>query len=90
MADLSERLARGNVLLSDGAWGTELGKKGLGGGCPELWNGEHADVVGAVARAYADAGSDIILTNSFEVLELISQPFHEGGNLQIVTQFQQT
>lgn len=54
------------VLVSDGAWGTELAKRGLGAGdCPELWNAERAEAVEAVARGYVAAGSDIILTNTF-------------------------
>jgi 5-methyltetrahydrofolate--homocysteine methyltransferase len=33
--------------------------------CPEEWNVSHAEDVQAVAKAYADAGSDLILTNTF-------------------------
>ena len=64
MPDVREQLSSGVVLLSDGAWGTQLQGKGLSG-CPELWNLDHAEAVGAVAAAYAAAGSDIVLTNSF-------------------------
>jgi len=54
------------VLISDGAWGTELAKQGLeAGDAPELWNAEQPDAVEAVARGYVEAGSDIILTNTF-------------------------
>jgi 5-methyltetrahydrofolate--homocysteine methyltransferase len=61
-----EALGSGNVLLSDGAWGTFLHKRGLAAGeCPELWNLTHEDVVAAIAASYIDAGSDVILTNSF-------------------------
>lgn len=57
--------ARG-VLVSDGAWGTFLAKKGLRPGeCPELWNIEHRESVAEIARSYADAGSDMVSTNSF-------------------------
>jgi 5-methyltetrahydrofolate--homocysteine methyltransferase len=54
------------VLLADGAWGTELMKLGLvQGESPEAWNLNNAAAVLSVARSYVDAGSDLILTNSF-------------------------
>jgi len=53
------------VLISDGAWGTELSKQGLGvGEAPEGWNLEHPELVLAVAEAYVNADPDIILTNT--------------------------
>ena len=53
-------------LLSDGAWGTELVKRGFpAGDAPERLNTEQPDLVSAVAEAYLQAGSDIILTNTF-------------------------
>src|SRR5262245_29044463 len=53
-------------LLSDGAMGTQLQLAGLeSGGCGEAWNVDHPDRILAIQRAYADAGSDIILTNTF-------------------------
>jgi 5-methyltetrahydrofolate--homocysteine methyltransferase len=53
-------------LITDGAWGTELQKLGLASGeMPDTWNLTHPQRVQAVARAYAEAGSDIILTNTF-------------------------
>lgn len=56
----------GGPLLTDGAWGTELQQRGLAPGeCPDLWNLRHPDRVEAVAAAYCDAGSRIILTNTF-------------------------
>lgn len=60
-----ERL-RTDVLVFDGAMGTMLFEAGLNSGaCPELWNVERPDAVQAVHRAYLDAGSDLIETNSF-------------------------
>jgi len=53
-------------LLTDGAWGTELQKLGLEPGeSPDLWNLAHSGRVEAVAAAYVNAGSRIILTNTF-------------------------
>ena len=61
-----KRLCSKGVLVLDGAWGTELVKRGLRSGeCPELWNLSHPDDVRALARAYREAGADIILTNTF-------------------------
>jgi len=53
-------------LLADGAWGTELFKRGFEqGDCPEEWNLTHPDDIKSIAEDYARAGSDIILTNTF-------------------------
>ena len=57
--------ARG-VLLADGATGTNLFKAGLETGYPpELWNVEQANKIIALYQEFVDAGSDMILTNSF-------------------------
>ena len=54
------------LLVSDGAWGTELSKRGLAPGeLPESWNLNRADDVRGVAASYVEAGADIVLTNSF-------------------------
>jgi 5-methyltetrahydrofolate--homocysteine methyltransferase len=56
----------GKLLVSDGAWGTYLFKKGLTtGDCPEEWNLTHNADVLDIAKSYIIAGSDIISTNSF-------------------------
>ena len=53
-------------MVSDGAWGTFLHAKGLKPGeCPELWNIEHSEDVYDIAKSYADAGADMVETNSF-------------------------
>lgn len=62
---LAELLACGPV-LTDGAWGTQLQARGLGvGDFPDLWNLTHPERVAEVAQAYVDAGSQVILTNTF-------------------------
>lgn len=56
----------GGLLITDGAWGTELQARGLPpGAIPDTWNITHPEKVEEVARAYAEAGSQIILTNTF-------------------------
>ena len=65
MNRLHEWLANG-LLITDGAWGTELQARGLPAGTiPDAWNLTHPDQVESVARAYAEAGSQVILTNTF-------------------------
>ncbi len=59
-------LSQKETLILDGAMGTMLFAAGLANGAsPELWNVEHPEKVAAIHQAYVDAGSDIILTNSF-------------------------
>jgi 5-methyltetrahydrofolate--homocysteine methyltransferase len=67
MSDLLSRLlADKPVLIADGAMGTSLFDLGLEtGDCPELWNVDHPDRVVRVHRSFVEAGSDIILTNTF-------------------------
>jgi methionine synthase I (cobalamin-dependent) len=66
MHPLLEPLLSGKPVITDGAWGTELQARGLGlGDFPDAWNLTHPERVGAVAEAYVQAGSRIILTNTF-------------------------
>jgi len=52
--------------LLDGAWGTELERQGLlSGKVPELLNADNPTAIEAIARSYVEAGSEIILTNTF-------------------------
>ncbi len=59
-------IAENTYLLADGAIGTNLFIKGLQAGeMPELWNINNRSEVLSLHRSFIDAGSDIILTNSF-------------------------
>jgi len=61
-----DRLNQGTPLLADGATGTNLFEMGLQtGDSPELWNIDKPDNITALYQSFIDAGSDIILTNSF-------------------------
>lgn len=54
------------ILVLDGAMGTLLQERGLpAGGCPELMNRTAPEVVAGIHREYAEAGADIIVTNTF-------------------------
>ena len=60
-----ERLGK-ELLYFDGGMGTLLQERGLKPGeLPETWNLEHADEVTEIHRQYFEAGSDIVLTNTF-------------------------
>jgi 5-methyltetrahydrofolate--homocysteine methyltransferase len=66
MSHLLDRLAQGQVLLSDGAMGTLLLQRGLKPGqAPEALNLDQPELLAEIAAAYAAAGSDLLHTNSF-------------------------
>lgn len=59
-------LLRHLPVVADGAWGTQLQTLGLPpGACADLWNLERPEAAAQVARAYVQAGSRVILTNTF-------------------------
>jgi len=63
---IADAVKAGRILVSDGAWGTFLQKKGLRPGeCPELWCLEKPDDVLDIAKSYVAEGVDMIETNSF-------------------------
>lgn len=63
---LADLLAERGVLLADGATGTTLFDMGLtSGDSPEFWNDEKPENIEALHQGFVDAGSDIILTNTF-------------------------
>ncbi len=67
MTDIFTRLLNErDWLLADGATGTNLFARGLNhGDAPEGWNLDAPDNVRAHYRDFIDAGSDIVLSNSF-------------------------
>ena len=66
MDRLIELLQSQPYILGDGAMGTMLQAAGLTtGGSPEEWNATHPEVVKGIYQHYADAGSQVITTNSF-------------------------
>jgi 5-methyltetrahydrofolate--homocysteine methyltransferase len=59
-------LAEGGPILTDGAMGTMLFANGLQfGDPPEVWNETQPEVIRRIQRGYLDAGSRILLTNTF-------------------------
>ncbi len=66
MGILLDKLAAKTILVSDGAWGTMLQAKGMTpDDCPEEWNISHPAEVQSVAAEYGQAGSDLVLTDTF-------------------------
>jgi 5-methyltetrahydrofolate--homocysteine methyltransferase len=66
MTKFRDRLAQAGILIADGATGTTLQRAGLPpGAAPERWNLENPDAIRALHRGYVEAGSDLILTNTF-------------------------
>lgn len=83
MSGMSDWLAAG-LMISDGAWGTQLQARGLAPGTnPDTWNLTHPEKVEEVARAYADAGSQIILTNTFRA-NAIAMPELSASDLDAI------
>lgn len=61
-----ERLATGKPLVLDGATGTNLQSRGLPVGTPsDFWVMDNPEAVLALHRDFVEAGSDLILTNTF-------------------------
>jgi len=66
MSKFEDFLAQKGALLADGATGTNLFDMGLvSGDAPELWNVDEPEKIKALYKSFVDAGSDIILTNTF-------------------------
>jgi 5-methyltetrahydrofolate--homocysteine methyltransferase len=67
MSRFLQALHSGQVLLMDGAMGTELQRADIRAGeCYELWNLTHPDKVRAVHERYAAAGARCFLTHTFQ------------------------
>lgn len=63
---LDPETLRDSLILADGGWSSVLRARGLGADQPaEMANIEQPEIVIALARAYVDAGSRILCTNTF-------------------------
>tara|TARA_B100000700_G_C14899070_1_gene786428 strand:- start:211 stop:1191 length:981 start_codon:yes stop_codon:yes gene_type:complete len=61
-----DKIRNKSFVILDGAMGTNLFKNGMiSGECPELWNIENPQKIKGIHRSFVEAGSDIILTNTF-------------------------
>ena len=67
-------------LLLDGGMGTQLGAAGLPMGAETCLS--HPDAVGAVHRAYAAAGADLIITHTLTLNRVAAQAAGSGVDIQ--------
>lgn len=75
------------VLLGDGAMGTQLQYAGLEpGGCGEIWNLEYPERVLTIQRGYAEAGSDVLLTNTFGACRIMLQRHGAADKVREINQ----
>ncbi|MDG2428454.1 MAG: betaine--homocysteine S-methyltransferase [Acidimicrobiales bacterium] len=66
MSQFNELLTIKGYLILDGAMGTQLFSAGLtAGDPPEIWNLDHPDRIQTIHQDFIEAGSDVLLTNSF-------------------------
>jgi S-methylmethionine-dependent homocysteine/selenocysteine methylase len=85
MNDVQERLDGGEVLILDGAMGTELERRGV----PMddvAWDAAalatHPDLVREVHEDYIKAGADVIITNTFATARHVLEPAGMGGQFR--------
>ena len=63
--NISEKLKSGFVFF-DGGMGTLLQERGLKAGeLPESWNITRPEIITEIHRAYFEAGSNVVCTNTF-------------------------
>ena len=64
--NLLNTISNSSIFISDGAMGTNLQSRGLeAGGCPESFNLLHPEIVSNIAKSFFDAGSQMVLSNTF-------------------------
>ena len=73
------------ILLGDGAMGTQLQQAGLHpGGCGEAWNLDESERILRIQRAYVEAGSDCLITNTFGASRIMLDRHDEGSRTQAI------
>jgi methionine synthase I (cobalamin-dependent) len=83
MKKIIQDLLSKRPVLIDGSWGTQLQELGLESNeCPDSWNLTHPDLVEKVAKSYVNAGSRIILTNTFRSNRIALQGFGLGDKVK--------
>ena len=69
-------------VVCDGGWGTQLHAAGLSAGeCPDSWNLSQPEEVKRVAVKYVEAGSAVILTNTFRANRIALQTYGLGDQV---------
>jgi 5-methyltetrahydrofolate--homocysteine methyltransferase len=81
--DFLTLLREKEILLFDGALGTELMLRGLKPGeAPDKWNIDHPEVIREVFQEYFDAGSDIVQTATFRANGVALAKYGIEGQLE--------
>ncbi len=81
MHPVIEQLLASGPVVTDGAWGTQLQSLGLeAGACPDEWNLSNPSEVETVARAYVEAGSRVILSNTFRSNRIALEGYGLAGS----------
>lgn len=84
--EILKRLEK-EILILDGSMGALLQGRGLPSGyAPDLWNLEKPDDILAVHREYVQAGSDIVLTNTFGASKIRLAEYNAEGKLKEINE----
>ena len=87
MHPLIKKLVSKGVTITDGSWGTQMQARGLKRGeSPDIWNLTHPELVEEIARQYVDAGSQIILTNTFSANRFVLERFKMTDKAEKINQ----
>lgn len=83
MPPLLQDLLSHAPVITDGALGTQLLARGLASGeCPDTWNLSRPADVEEVIRSYVDAGSEIVLTNTFRANRIALAGYGLAGKIE--------
>ena len=87
--DLQARIGRGEVIILDGATGTELQSRGVpmhGFAWSAAALDTHPETVRAVHEDYVRAGADVIITNTFATARHVLEPAGLGERVRALNQ----
>ncbi len=77
-----QRIWEKEIIILDGATGTELQKKGLPGGvCPELWCLENSPIIKDIHASYQHAGAHIVYSCTFGANRFKLEQYGNKGNV---------
>jgi len=87
MKEEIEKILEERPLLLDGAMGTMLQGQGLkSGDCPEKWNIINPQIVKKIHYDYINAGSDIVLTNTFGANRIKLNNYNIGADVSSINE----
>lgn len=73
------------VLVLDGSMGALLQNRGLPAGmAPDIWMMENPDIIFNAHKEYADAGADILLTNTFGASHWRLKEYNQHGSIKAI------